>query len=377
MLKATETNKLTSFLTTEFSRVGYRTARDILEAARLEENAKPKNIELDDAKRLVEAFRKVKVMAPPTDCLSPIGELLVKKGLKKEITEAEFFVTATRPAAVYSGNPFQVEAGIAYGGKLNGEEQVRIFRFANRVPLMYNKGGCAVTHAVEEIDWRRYDLDQRGGKGIPFGPAVILVHIASTNVPFTSEAKEAVADIDVMKNEVQLALRECARRMKSHISKRKKYDYLKAKMELIRKILPMIAAKSAKIVGKPVPNIEGVVAKIMNNMMITDSIVHDKTKRTTRVKVTLTNYTHHGKTFSLYSVVPHGAKLADVEPKASETRDGMVLWEVKRIPTGESRDFAFELQDVDADDFDETELYVKGIDEELVIGAEAYKEVEA
>ncbi|MBI4394385.1 MAG: DNA topoisomerase VI subunit B [Euryarchaeota archaeon] len=377
MLKATETNKLTSFLTTEFSRVGYRTARDIIEAAKLEENAKPKSLELDDAKRLVDAFRKVKVMAPPTDCLSPIGELLVKKGLKKEITEAEFFVTATRPAAVYSGNPFQVEAGIAYGGKLNGEEQVRIFRFANRVPLMYNKGGCAVTHAVEEIDWRRYDLDQRGGKGIPFGPAVILVHVASTNVPFTSEAKEAVADIEVMKNEVQLALRECARRMKSHISKRKKYDYLKAKMELIRKILPMIAAKSAKIVGKPVPDIEGVVAKIMNNMMITDSILHDKAKRTTRVKLTLTNYTHHGKTFSLISVVPHGAKLADVEPKAAELRDGLVLWEVKRIPTGESRDFAFELQEVDADDFDETELYVKGIDEELVIGAEAYKEVEA
>lgn len=377
LVKSTQATKLTSFLSTEFARVGYRTAREMCEKAGLDDGAKPGSLDLEKSKALHAAMKAVRVMSPPTDCLSPIGELLIKKGLKKELQDGAFFATATRAPCVYSGHPFQVEAGIVYGGALNPEEPVRILRFANRVPLLYQKGGCATTHVVEGIDWRRYDLEQRGGKGIPYGPAVILVHVCSTNVPYTSEAKEAVADIQQIESEIELALRECARRMKTHIHKRKKYDQLKEKMELIRKLLPKIAEKAAKVTGKPPLDIEGIVAKIMNNMMISETIAYNDAGRVHRVDLEVKNYTAHGKGFSLYAALPHAGALGNVDPKPSERSREHVRWDLRRIPPGEARRITFELVGLDKDDYDETELYVSGIDAELVIGAEQWKEREA
>jgi DNA topoisomerase-6 subunit B len=256
---------------------------------------------------------------------------------------------------------------------------VRILRFSNRVPLLYQKGDCASTSAVEAIDWRRYDLEQRGGKGIPYGPCAMLVHVCSTSVPYTSEAKEAIAHIPQIQQEIELALRDCARKMRAHIHKQKKYTQMRAKLEIIRKLLPKIAEKSAGIVGKPVPDIEPIIARIMNNVLIDDAIAYDEKQRAHTVTLTIKNYTSSGKGFELRSVVPKDAKLAHAEPKPSASEPGMIVWDLKRIPPGEARKVAFTLAGLDKEAYDETDLYVKGIDEELVIGAEAWKvqEVEA
>ncbi|HEV8361693.1 MAG TPA: DNA topoisomerase VI subunit B [Candidatus Thermoplasmatota archaeon] len=374
MAKHTESTKMTSFLTNDFVRVGYTSARGILDKAKVEEKLDPHDLSLDQAKEMLKAFRTARLMAPPTDCLSPIGETLIKKGLKKEMPDAEFIVTVTRPPSVYSGNPFQVEAGVVYGGKaFNPEEPVKILRFSNRVPLLYQKGDCASTAAVEGIDWRRYGLEQRGGKGIPYGPAAILVHVCSTNVPYTSEAKEAIAHVEPIENEIQLALRDCGRRMNAHIHKQKKYARMREKMEIIRKILPKIAEKSASIVGKPVPDIEPIIARIMNNVLIDSEITYVQADKKHKVALTVKNYTTTGKGFELISEFPAGAKVGPMEPKGKV--DGQrIVWDLKRIPAGESRKIAYELLGLDQEAYDETELLVKGIDEELVIGAEAIEE---
>jgi DNA topoisomerase-6 subunit B len=250
---------------------------------------------------------------------------------------------------------------------------VRIIRFANRVPLLYQTGACVSTSSVEDMDWRRYELEQRGGKGIPIGPVVLRGLVASVNVPFTSEAKEAIADIDQIRNEVVLALRECARKMGSHVRKKAKLARMKEKEETIRKLIPKIAEKSAAIVGKPVPNFESVIARIMNNMMITDTITPTPAGKKLKVEVKITNYCSFGKTFHLYSAVPHGVEILDVSPTPEKVEDGLIVWKVKRIPTTESELFSYALKGLDPTDYDETDLYVKGIDEELVIGAEAWK----
>jgi DNA topoisomerase-6 subunit B len=374
MAKNTEATKMTSFLTNDFSRVGYTSARNILEKAGLEEKLDPRDIGLDQAKELLKAFKTARLQAPPTDCLSPIGETLIKKGLRKEMPDAEFIVTVTRPPSVYSGHPFQVEAGIVYGGKqFNPDEPVKILRFSNRVPLLYQKGDCASTTAVEGIDWRRYGLEQRGGKGIPYGPCAVLVHVCSTSVPYTSEAKEAIAHIDVIESEIQLALRDCGRRMNAHIHKQKKYARMREKMEIIRKILPKIAEKSAAIVGKPVPDIEPIIARIMNNVLIDSEITYIAADKRHQVALTVKNYTTTGKGFELLSELPQGAKVGPVEPKAKQEGNRLV-WDLKRIPPGEARKITYELIGLDQEAYDETELLVKGIDEELVIGAEAMAE---
>lgn len=373
MAKNTQAKTLTTFLQEEFSRISSEKAKEICDAASLSTNLHMDKFELDEAKLLLDAFTKVKLLAPPTDCLSPIGEVLVRKGLKKELPDTEFIATVTRPPNVYSGRPFVVEAGLAYGGSLPKDESVRIIRFANRVPLLYQKGACVSTTAVEDMDWRRYELDQRGGKGIPIGPVVLLVHVASVNVPFTSEAKEAMADIDVIRNEIVLALRECARKMGSHVRKKAKLARMKEKEEVIRKLIPKIAEKAAAITGKPVPDYELVIARIMNNMMITDQIEQAPKGKGLKVSVNVTNYCNFGKTFTLYSAVPHNIAPIDITPAPEKVEDGLIQWKIKRIPTGEKEVLSFVLPGLDASDFDETDLYVKGIDEELVIGAEPWK----
>jgi len=222
MAKYTKARRLSSFLKTEFSSMGDRTTNSACEIAGLDRGLNPKEMTREQFLSLHKAFNKIKIMAPSTDCLSPISETLIKRSLKHETKEIspEFIITASRPPSVYSGNPFQVEVGLVYGGNLPKDKSVQIMRFANRVPLLYQQGGCTITSAISSIDWRRYGLDQPSGKGIPTGPAIFLAHISSTMIPFTSESKEAIADIPEIENEIKLAFRECARKVQKHIHKK-------------------------------------------------------------------------------------------------------------------------------------------------------------
>src|SRR2546428_11176914 len=137
-------------------------------------------------------MQSAKLMSPPTDCLSPIGERLIKRGLKNVLgnLRPEFYAPPlTRDPAVYSGNPFQIEVGIVYGGDLPPDQPVEVLRFANRVPLLYQAGGCALTPAVANVDWPPHGLEQRTGQGIPFGPATIRVHPRPTQTPVAPQPK--------------------------------------------------------------------------------------------------------------------------------------------------------------------------------------------
>src|SRR6185436_12960191 len=183
------------------------------------------------------------IMNPPTDCLSPIGEKAILAGLYKQI-KGDFYTAVSRKPAVYRGNPFAIEVGLAFGtgqagmiqsaveqeekGPLaEGEEKdagnevqmARVMRFANRVPLLYQPGACSITKSVVETSWRNYGLTQPRG-ALPQGPIVIFVHMASVWVPFTSESKEAVADYDEIRKEIRLALNEAGRRLSSFVRKR-------------------------------------------------------------------------------------------------------------------------------------------------------------
>lgn len=274
MARHSEFRKLSTFLQKEFVSVGADTAKKILAEAGVE-NIKPTELSRDEARKLYTAFSKVRIMAPPTDCLSPIGEALVRRGLRKETEDVspEYITTVTRPPAVWGGHPFQVEVGIVFGGSLPKDQSVRILRFANRVPLLYQQGGCGGTGAVTDVDWRRYGLEQRAGKGIPVGPAIIMVHVASTKVPFTNEAKEAIASIDEIHKELKLALQEAARGLGRHLKKQAKRSKVSEKFTLVNKILPELNRKAADMLGKPPVDLAPIVCKIMDVVWIDDAKV--------------------------------------------------------------------------------------------------------
>jgi DNA topoisomerase-6 subunit B len=263
-----------------------------------------------------------------------------------------------------------VEVGIVHGGDLPSDSPVKILRFANRVPLLYQQGGCACTKAVENVDWRRYGLEQRGGKGMPYGPAIILVHVASTKIPFTSEAKEAIADIPQIEEEIERALRACARRLQIHIKKKVRKKKTREKFDIVQMILPKIAEKSAHIVGKPTPRLEPIITKIMNVVWIDDAVEFKNKKH--EITISIYNYTPSRKKFNLYAVVPEGSineKSFSLKPNRIR-KSGKMRWDLKSIPSTERLDITFSLKGLDKDDFDETEIYVSGINPVQVIGAE-------
>ncbi|MFO8110459.1 MAG: DNA topoisomerase VI subunit B [Thermoplasmata archaeon] len=372
MAKESKRRKLSSFLVNEFSRISYRTARQICDAAGVDENKGPGEVSLGECKKLLAAAGEVKIMAPETDCLSPIRSMLIKKGLKNVLKgyRPEFYAPpTTREPCVYSGNPFQVEVGLVYGGDLPSEGAVDVLRFANRVPLLYKKSGCATTTAIKNIDWRIYGLDQRGGRGMPSGPAIILVHVASTRVPFTSEAKEAIADIPEVVEEIERGLRECARYMRTHLNKEKRRKKVSRKFMIVRDILPMIAEKSAVIVGKDPPPLDKVMTKIMGVVYVESS--HEWSKKHCSVSIDINNYTPRKRKLKMYMEKPYpdnAAMNAVPEPKY----DGEYLeWELETLKPSGLAEIRFKFNGgLKKEDMEGLELYIEGVDGSKLIGAE-------
>ncbi len=373
MAKESSARKVSAFLQTEFSRISARVAKAICERADVPPERRPKFLKLEEAKRLLQAFRKVKIMAPPTDCLSPIGERLIRKGLRNVVGahRPDFYCPpVTRSPSVYGGHPFQVEVGIVFGGDLPANQPVELLRYANRVPLLYQQGGCAATKAVEGVDWRRYGVEQRGGRGLPHGPMVVLVHVCSTKVPFTSEAKEAIAPIPEIVDEVTLALQECGRRLKSHMRKRAQRAKTQEKFEIVRAILPRLAQKSAAIVRRPVPDIAKTITRIMNVVWVDDDVTFEDGRH--RVRLRFHNYTGARKRLTLHTLLPLEALDPEsLDPKPSEIRpDGRVAWRLPPLAATESSLVAFELRGLEEEEFAEVEAYVSGIDPSRVVGAD-------
>lgn len=245
MLETTEHKTLNGFLVNDFSRVSPAVAKEICKTAALLPDTNTKKISRDMAEKIIEAIKNTKIMAPPSDCLSPIGAELLEKGLRKEIN-AEYYTSVTRPPAVYRGNPFIVEAAIAYGGDQRSEEPCNIMRFANRVPLLYQQGACAGTKAIIATAWKNYGLQQPRGS-LPIGPCTIAIHIASVWVPFTSESKEAIAHYPEILKEMKLALQEVGRLLASYIGKKKRVGSELKKRSYIQKYIPHVASALVEV----------------------------------------------------------------------------------------------------------------------------------
>jgi DNA topoisomerase VI subunit B len=318
---------LGEFLVNSFSRVGKKAAADIGATAGLEPGRKVKALSAEELKRLHAALQSIEVPAPPAaQCLSPIGEELIRQGLAKEF-QLDYVKARTRPPSVYSGHPFVVEAAIGYGGRLPAEDRALILRFANRVPLMYQPGACAITQAVSDVNWKQYGITQQG---LPMGPLLVLVHVASTNVPFTSESKDAIAAIPEITKEIDLVLKDLGRELKQFLSRRDRRKAQDDRARAICSIIPEIAAKVSEIVEKPLIDTSPLEGKIMHR------VVAKKWTADGNVYLSLRNYTDKEVTLSVYDLSPDEG--AGVKPKpAYSDRAGdeyTRVWQVKLAPDG-------------------------------------------
>ena len=217
-----------------------------------------------EADAVIKAINQTKIIAPALNCLSPIGPNLLEKGLRKEV-KADFYATISRPPSVYRGFPFQIECAVAYGGELKQDEQVRVLRFANKVPLLYQQGACAISKSVSTANMRSYGLQQSRGS-LPYGPALFVVHIASVWVPFTSESKEAIAHYPEIIKQVKLALQDVGRKLGSYIRQKKKKEYEAQKKSYIMKYIPHISGALQEILNLKVKD-EKKIEKILKDSL--------------------------------------------------------------------------------------------------------------
>jgi DNA topoisomerase-6 subunit B len=318
MAQESKSHDVKGFLQTAFSRVSAQTAAAIVgQTSWGRKTVRPRVLGANRAlaEELQKAIAATRLMSPPTNCLSPIGDELMKKGLVSflNVIESEgdggdehaqldldaatmkparasraaekrakidrkraaedavtppsipdappeegvekikghnyFIATVTRPPKVYRGNPFQIEVGLAYGGSWPADKTIELFRFANRVPLLFQRGACGITDAIVRTDWRNYQLSQPKGS-LPVGPMALLVHIASVWVPFTSESKEAVAHYPDIVKEIQLAAQECGRKLATFIRKRKAADYQAQRRSIFELYIEEVAVAIGKIKGR-------------------------------------------------------------------------------------------------------------------------------
>lgn len=372
-LKASHRPTLLELLQKELAGVSARAAREVLEASGLKGSTAPSEIHGEDLERLLAALHAVQLVPPSAECLSPIGPVLIKRGLRNVLGEVrpDFYAPpVSRPPKVRGGFPFLVEVGLVYGGGLPADQPIQLLRFANRVPLLFQQGACAITNAVQTMDWRRYGLDQRGGAGLPVGPCLLLVHVASTKIPFTSEAKEAVAEDPELDKELTLALQGAARHLRTHLSRRTRRDQAEEKFSIILKILPKLAEKTSHLVGKPVPDLTPVITRIMD-------VVNVETTASTggarSFATEVTNYTPRGRVLEVFVEMPpeHFPKAAwEPTPDGVDAELGRAWWTLPRLDPNTRRTVTVRLPQ--GAEVDATDLlwYVAGVDEAHLLGAE-------
>ncbi len=243
LIRITECRNMFDFMQRHFLRVGENISNRFLEFAGINNSKNPKRLKPHEIVRLVRMMKRFKAFLPPdASCLSPLGEDLLKAGILKEL-KPEFTAVSQRKPSTYSGHPFIVETAIAYGGDIPKKDDVLVYRFANRIPLLYDEASDVSVRVIRSINWRRYRVT-------PDMPVAVLVHVCSTKVPYKTVGKEFIADRPEVKNEILNGIREVARQLQRFLTRREHVEKEKKRLTVFSKYLPKIAKFSTDLARK-------------------------------------------------------------------------------------------------------------------------------
>ena len=262
---------IVTFLTKRFQRVGRTTAEKFAKFAGFKLEKRLGNMTNQELVKLSDALQKFDdFMTPDPSCLAPLGEEPLEKGIRK-FFNPDFLAVIQRSASAYSGFPFIVEMGIAYGGDIQSRG-TKVYRYANRIPLLYDEGSDVVLKVVNDTDWTRYKV-----KGDP--PLVIVSHICSTRIPYKTVGKENVADRQEIEKELRLALQFLSRKLSAYMSKKGQAEMAKKRANLYAKYVPMIAQFCTELAGKKKePNYKKVLEEEMmtEETKIEENVIENK-----------------------------------------------------------------------------------------------------
>ncbi|MDE1851225.1 MAG: DNA topoisomerase VI subunit B [Candidatus Micrarchaeota archaeon] len=248
--------KVSSFLVDTFTRVSQNKVDELRSIVKdVDFDKEPRQLTWPEAEKLVNGFKQLKWIAPDLDTLSEIGEEQIKATIKNILNPNFMSVVERKPKVFRGGIPFVIEAGIAYGGSAGREtgEGVKgtILRFANKVPLLFDGSVCAISQAVNGIDWKRYgikDFDQE--------PISVMVNVSSVYIPYSGVGKQAIAQEPEIIEEIKLAVQDCARSLQRHISNQKNMNMQATKYNTIMRYVSQLALNLSEITGEKKDSIE-------------------------------------------------------------------------------------------------------------------------
>ncbi len=248
--RASESRKVTSFLEDTFSRVSHERAKEAAELAKdVDFEKSPKELTWQDAEKIVNAFKQMKWIAPELDALSTIGEQQIEVAIKNILDPRFVSVVERKPRVFKGGIPFVVEVGIAYGGKSGKQsgETVSgsILRFANKVPLLFDTGSCAITEAVNGIDWKRYSIARFEEE-----PVSVLVNVSSVYIPYSGVGKQAIAQEDEIVEEIKLAVQDAGRKLERYLSGERHKSLQESGYKTIARYVSQLSADLEEITGR-------------------------------------------------------------------------------------------------------------------------------
>ncbi|MGD0728896.1 MAG: DNA topoisomerase VI subunit B [Candidatus Micrarchaeaceae archaeon] len=250
-----QSRKLSAFLVDTFARVTPNKVAELKEFAKtLDFEKDPRTLTWPEAEELIKAFESVKWIAPDASQIKPIGEEQIKVALKN-ILDPEFMNVVERKPAVFKGGvPFIVEAAVAFGGtagkKTDEGYSGSILRFANRVPLLFDIGSCAITVAARDVQWKRYNID------IDTQPVSILVNVSSAHIPYSGVGKESIAQEEEIIDEIKLAVMEAARGVQRYVSGKLRLHDEENRYKTIMRYTKQLAQDLHEITGKDQKKLE-------------------------------------------------------------------------------------------------------------------------
>lgn len=223
-----------SFLASEFSSVSRALAKAMVSELGLALDTTMDALTSEHFSNLLQLFRTMTIPPPDGECLSPAGEYNLFLGIMKEL-RPELVATFACAPAVFEGHPFIVEAGVSIGGA-RAAPGVTIYRFANRIPLIFEPGNDVVTKTAQEIKWASYKIRSTVDK------IGVFVSLVSTRIPFKGTGKEYVgAEASTIKDAVAKAIRGCCSQLKLKLSDRQAARSKAERKRKLQKYIPTVA----------------------------------------------------------------------------------------------------------------------------------------
>ncbi len=241
--------KLHTWLKTAFSRMGDKVISDMWKAHNLGRGILDKGLEQltdDILKNVYAAIQATQLMAPSTQSVISIGEDALSLSVER-LGETDFFAVSTRKPTICDFKPIQVEVAIARIKSVpDNDEPVQVLRFANRVPLQFDKASCAIVKALTTVNWRSYGLKQPKD-ALPTGPYIFAVSVVSPFIKFKNASKETIDASDELVEEIRRALMQAGQRLSRHLARETKAADLEEKIQHLEKFGPVLVDTLCRI----------------------------------------------------------------------------------------------------------------------------------